>query len=171
MRAKVIEFFKDSKENAHRAWKAICANEGKFTDRLDMAKENAKSAIVRYDNEQAAIRRKEQARLQAIADEQARKEKERLEKQAEKLKTPERKEALLEQAAQVTAAVVELSPDKSETKGRTTRWQWRCKDFTAVPDSYKMLNEKMLNGIATSTKGALEVPGIEFYPEYSVTIK
>jgi hypothetical protein len=79
---RVIAFFADSKKKAHDTWKAIVANEKSFTDRLDAFEFAAKKAIGRYNAEQEAIREAERKRLQAIADEQARKEREKREQEA-----------------------------------------------------------------------------------------
>lgn len=79
---RVVAFFADSKKKAHDTWKAIVANEKSFTDRLDAFEFAAKKAIGRYDAEVEASREAERQRLQAIADEQARKERERREQEA-----------------------------------------------------------------------------------------
>ena len=113
LKSKIVEFFKESKDNAYKAWKAICANEKTFTDRLDYVEREAKRQITGYDQKQEAIREKERARLQAIEDEKARKERERLLKKAESLKSPERQEAILEEAANITAPVLLISGDRS----------------------------------------------------------
>lgn len=70
----IVGFFKDSKEKAHSAWKAIVGNEKSLTDRLDAAEGLAKNAILKYDRAEEEKRLAEQRRLQAIADEAARKE-------------------------------------------------------------------------------------------------
>jgi hypothetical protein len=78
-RARIVDFFRDSKEKSYAAWKAIVANEKSFTDSIDAFEAAGKGAIITYDKEQERIRQNEQRRLQAIADEQARKERERAE--------------------------------------------------------------------------------------------
>ena len=77
MKSKIVAFFAVSKDSAYKTWKAICSNEKTFTDRLDAVEKNAKTAILKYDNEQEAERRKEQMRLQAAEDARAARERER----------------------------------------------------------------------------------------------
>ena len=172
MRAQIVDFFKESRESAHKTWKAICANEGTFTDRLDAVEKEGKKAVLTYDNEQEEIRRKEQARKQAIEDAKTRKEQERLVKKADKIKTPERSEALLEEAASLVPPVVQVAePEKN--KGESTRkiWKARVIDPDKVPRIFTVPDEKALNKYAIATKGAVPVEGVEFYQESSLAIK
>lgn len=81
-KARVVAFFKDSKESAHATWKKIVANEKSFTDRLDAFEAAGKRAIIAYDQVEEQKRQAEQRRLQAIADEAARKEREKAEQEA-----------------------------------------------------------------------------------------
>lgn len=88
----IVEFFADSKQKAHSAWKAIVANEKSMTDKLDAVEVTAKLAINGYQIEQEKIRQAEQRRLQAIADEAARKEREKAEQEAAKQRAKEAEE-------------------------------------------------------------------------------
>lgn len=163
----VQAYFKDSKDKARSAWKAICDMESSFIDKLETIKSNVKRAIQAFDIEEQKKREAERLRLQAIADEQARKERERLEKQAAKVKSPEKAEALLEQAAMVESAPVQIAEDQ-KPKGSSylkVVWGARVVDFKALPDEYKLANESLLDKIAKSTKGAITVPGVQFYDE------
>jgi len=81
-RSGVVEFFRDTKDKAHKTWKAIVAQEKGFTDRLDSAECKIKTAVMSFDRDQEAIRQTEQRRLQGIADETARKEREKQEQAA-----------------------------------------------------------------------------------------
>ena len=172
IKSRVIAFFKDSKENSYRAWKAVCANEKTFTDRLDGIEKDAKNAVVLYDIKQEDIRRKEQARLQAIEDERVRKERERLEKHADKLKTPERAEALRMEAEAIVAPTVQVA-EPEKTEGVSSRKIWRAKvtDLNSVPREWMVVNEKALEAFAKSTKGVVPVAGVEFYPESILSVK
>jgi len=172
VKAQIVEFFKEAKENSYKAWKAVCANEKHFTDRLDDVEKNAKQEVLKYDQQQEELRRKEQARLQAIEDEKARKEQERLLRQAEKVKSPERQEALLEQAQMVAPSVVQVE-EQEKTEGLSTRkiWKARVVDVEKVPREWMIVNDKALDSFAKSTKGSVKIPGVEFYQESSLAIK
>jgi uncharacterized membrane protein YqiK len=78
----IVDFFADSKEKAHVAWKAIVGMEKNETDKLDAFEAAGKKAILVYDQAEEAKRIADQRRLQAIADEQARKEREKAEAEA-----------------------------------------------------------------------------------------
>ena len=171
IRAKIVEFFEESRRSAHKTWKAICANESTFTDRLDAVEKKAKRVVTKYDDEQDVIRERERARLQAIEDAKARKEQERLMKQAEKIQTPERSEALMEEAANIIAPVVQVE-EKEKSKGESTRkiWKSRVIDINKVPRVFMVVDEKALNAYAKATKGVVPVEGIEFYQESSLAI-
>jgi len=182
-RKSVTEWFAASKAASHKAWKAIVAQEKSLTDVLDRVERAIKKEVVRYDDEQEALRRKELARLQAIADEDARKERERLEKQAAKLKTPELKEARLEEAAMVQAPVVNIAPAVEKTKGESTRKVWKVEltDMKALVNaaaggngvalSLLLFNESAARKFSSATKGAIEIPGVTFRAESSMAWK
>jgi len=167
LRQGITRFFEDSKTKAHAAWKAICGNEKQFTDRLDVVEAKAKNILTAYARVEEEKRQAEQRRLQAEADEAARRERERLEKEAAKLKTPEKREERLAQAAAVVAPVVNIAPTTPEVKGTAMRKVWRARvvDAQAVPREWLMVNDKALNAFAVSTKGAVPVKGVEFYVE------
>jgi Asp-tRNA(Asn)/Glu-tRNA(Gln) amidotransferase A subunit family amidase len=172
-RAEVVEFFRDSKAKAHATWKSIVAQEKSFTDRLDAVELAIKSAVLQYDRKQEAIRQAEQRRLQAEADEAARRERDRLEKQAAKLKTPEKKEALRQQAEAIIAPVVNVAPVAQKTKGVSTRkiWKARVIDAAAVPREWLIVDDKALNGFAKATKGSKKIDGVEFYQEETLNMR
>lgn len=171
MKSQIIEFFAASKDNAYKAWKGICQNEKAFTDRLVEVEKRAKSAIIAFDSEQEQIREKERLRLQAIEDARARKEQEKLLRQAENVKTPERKEALLEQATMAAPATVQ-EEERVKQKGEATKtvWKYRIKNIDLVPRMYLIENHKVLGSLAKATKGQMKIDGIEFYPDKQLAI-
>jgi len=171
-RTDVVAFFAPIKQKAHEAWKAITEKEKYFTNKLDGFENTAKRAILTFDQAEEEKRFAEQRRLQAVADEQARKEREKLEKEAAKLKTPELKEARLEAAAAVTAPVIELAqPVKQEGESTRKIWHFKVVDPSLVPREYLCPNEKMLDGIAKSTKGSIQIPGITFFYETTLAMR
>ena len=78
----MVEFYADMKQKANAAWKAIVSKEKTYTDILDAFKAAADGAILTYDQAEAVKAEAERRRLQAIADEQARKEREKAEAEA-----------------------------------------------------------------------------------------
>ena len=217
----IVDFFAPSKTAAAAAHKAICANEKSFTDRLDAFELAGKRAIVSYDEAENQKRLAEQRRLQAIADEQARKERERAEaearrqreieeanrrkaeearRQAEAASDAERERLLkeaeaaerkaaaaqvkaetqTENAAAVIAPVVQVAPVAEKQKGESTRTIWRARiiKISDIPAQYYLSNGKVTNAIqsaiddfAKATKGAVQLPGVEFYEEKSLAVR
>jgi uncharacterized membrane protein YqiK len=210
----IVDFFADSKEKAHVAWKAIVGMEKNETDKLDAFEAAGKRAILTYDQAEEAKRIAEQRRLQAIADEQARKERERAEAEARRQReieeaarrkaeearraaeaanaaerakllreaeAAERKAAAAcakaenqtETAAAVVAPVVTVAPVAVRQAGESTRdiWHFRVTNFALIPEHYKIINEKALDGIAKATKGSIIIPGVEFYAEKTLAMR
>jgi hypothetical protein len=158
------EFFAPMKKKAHDAWKAIKAKENETLAPLSEAEAMLKRKMLSYNREQEAIRREEQRKLQAKADADARKERERLEKLAASRKTPEKQEEYREAAAAIVAPVVEVAPVVPKVKGQTIRKTWKAEvvDVALVPREYMVVNQKALDAIARSTKGAITIPGVKF---------
>lgn len=123
-RRELDEVFDSSIKAAHELHRGLIQKKKSFTDRLDEAERLGKAAILRYDREEEEKRLAEQRRLQAEADEKARKEREALERKAAKLKTPELREARLREAEETIAPLIILDgPEKTE--GASTRKTWK----------------------------------------------
>lgn len=135
-----------------------------------------------WDTEQDRIRRAEQARLQAEAEERARKEREKALKAAEKLKTPELKEQRIAEAEAIEAPAIEIpEAPKAEGESYRTIWKSRLVDIGALIEAAAAGNDaarSMLafdavaaNGFARGTKGSVKVPGVEIYSEKSLAVR
>jgi hypothetical protein len=177
----VTGFFQGTKENpgikakAYSTWQAICEFEGKFVKRLDAVRERGEKIALAWKREDEERTRAEQRRLQAIADEQARKEREKLEARAEKAEEKgkeEKAEALREQAAEIVAPVVQVAPSTPKVAGTSVRkiWKARVIDVTLVPRQFLMVNEKALDAYAKATNGTQQVLGVQFYEEASLAV-
>jgi len=172
-KSQVIEFYKSIKQSARAAWQVVVDKEKSYTDILDNFEIAAKEAIRKFEYDQEVKRLQEQRRLQIVADEKARKERERLEKEATKLKTPEKREERLAAAAAVVAPVIEVAPKFDALKGQSNRKIWRARvvDAAIVPREWLIPDEKGLASFATATKGAKQIPGVEFYFETSMAVR
>jgi hypothetical protein len=173
---RVEEWFAEPVKAAHQAWKALTNRRDETMQPLVNAERTVKNKMVVYAQEQERIRAAEQARLQAEADEKARLERERLEKQAAKLKTPELREQRFAEAATIAAPVVTVATTTPEVKGQSFRKTWKAKivDPKAAvmavmqwPDwtAYVELNECELNRFAARTRGTITVNGVQWYEE------
>jgi hypothetical protein len=177
---RATDFFKPMKQKADEAKKVILDREKEILNPLTAAEEIAKGVIVRYQQEQERIRRAEEARLQAEADERARKERERLEKQAAALKTPEKQAERLEMAAAVVAPVVTVAPTVERVAGVAMRKTWKAEVRDAAAffkyclenARYDLLliNEQALSAYAKSAKEMANTPGVRYFCEESLAV-
>jgi hypothetical protein len=159
--------FEENVKTAHAAWKAAVAHRDSFLDPLAKIEAGIRAAAMRYDTEQERIRQAEQARLQAIADEQARKERERLEREAAKLKTPELREARLEQAAMVTAPIVNVpAPEKVEGESSATVTKWELVNEAELPREYLTPDTSKIGKMVRA--GITAIPGVRIWKEKSL---
>jgi hypothetical protein len=176
-----ISCWADLKAKTYSAWKEVVGNEKAGTDILDKAEEIAKQKADTWLQEEEGKAQEEQRRLQAIADENARKERERLEKQASKLKTPELKEERMAQAEMVEAPVIKVeTPQAVEGASVRKTWKARLVDMDAliasatpgsVAASLLQFNERAANSFASSTKGNVKINGVECYEQRTTSVK
>jgi len=183
---KVIGFFgprsdKDIgiKAKAHEAWKSIVALEKSFLDPLKNAETSVKQKMLGYQRQENRKAAAEQARLQAEADARAEKERERLLKEAAKLKTPELQEQRLQEAEEVEAPVITVQTEVPKVDGISSRRAWKAEVVNklafleaAINDQnlfgFVIIDEKALIRVAQATKGQVNYPGIEFYEAESM---
>jgi hypothetical protein len=181
IRAKWVAYWGPVKTKAHAAWKEVVSREKAVADLCDAAERMAKDKADAWFAEQQRIAAEEQRRLQAIADEKARKERERLEKEALKLKTPELREERLAQAAEVEAPIITVeAPEQVEGVSTRTIWKARVVDMAALIDgakpgtvaaSFLMVNQQVADSFARATKNSVPVPGVEFIQERGVAVR
>ena len=172
-RIEIVAFFKDSKEKAHAAWKAVVANEKSFTDKLDTYETTAKKAIAFFDNEKERLRLIEEKKLQEKAEADAERERKALANRAARTKDEEKREVLLNQAEAVAPVMVSLpsSVRKAEGESKAKVWKFRIIDVSKIPREFMIPNEVMLGALARNAKELAKVDGIEFYSEDSLRIK
>jgi HD superfamily phosphohydrolase len=118
LRAKIVDYFQPLKEAAHKAHKAITTKEAEELKPVDEAISILRNTMNAFNEEQKRLERIEQARLQAIADEEARKEREKLLAAAIKAEAAgkmEKAEEKLEQAEMVYSAPVTVAPTVAKT--------------------------------------------------------
>jgi len=171
---RVTEFFAPLAAKAHEAHKAITTKQAETMKPLQDAEATVKRKMLDYAEEQERIRQAEQRKLQEQADLAARRERERLEKEAAKLKTPELRQARMEQAAAVVAPVVEVASVRPVIAGQSIKKTWRVTSVTdrkalvmalmGFPDweAYVELNMGQLDKFAARTKGSVMLPGVTF---------
>jgi len=181
VRKQVDDLFDTIIKKAHEAHKAAVASKKQLTDPLDMAEGAFKKAMLVYNAEQQRLAAVEQEKLRAIAEEQARKEREKLEAQALKAMESgkeEKAEELLSCAETVQAFVPIVTPQVSTVSGVSTRKTWKAKvvNPSLVPAysgdiELRKIDQGQLDRIAKMTSGSAKIPGVEFYEESSLAVR
>jgi hypothetical protein len=167
----ITDFFRPLKQSAEDHKKQLLAAERTLTDPLTTAETLTKRAMLVYDEAERKRAQEEQRRLQAEADERARREREALERKAELAKKPETQQRYQEAAACVCAApVIHVEAPVPRIAGISTRTIWKAKvtDPLKVPREFLMVDEKKLDQYARAMKEGASVPGVEFYAEQSL---
>ena len=157
---------------AHTLWKTLVGQRKGYLDRVEVVRRGFDDGIQVFDREQRRKAEEERSRLQAEEDARARREQERLAKAAAKLKTPELKQERLEEAAAIEPVAVIVAPVIEKVAGErtVTTWKARVVDANAVPREWMTPDLQALSGLAKATKGAKQVPGVEFYSETRTSI-
>lgn len=179
VRKQWTDYWGPVKESAHNAWKGIVGKEKEGTDICDRADATVRSKVSAWQVRERAKAEAEQRRLQAEADERARKERERAEKEAAKLKTPELREQRLQEGAAIQAPAVTVAVPTMAGAGMRSTWKAEAVDMAAliaaavpgsVAASLLMVNQRAADAFARSTKGAVPVPGIKFLEVAGVSL-
>lgn len=169
-RKKIVEEFAPMKEAAHKAHKAITAKEGEYLKPITDAEATLKASIIKWQDEQEAIRRAEQARLEAEARAAAEEERKRREEEALQAAIAEgTDDVYVEPAPYVPPPIAAPTYEKVTGLGITRRWGAEVTDIKklcravadgVVPESYVLPNQVALNQRAAADKQSLIIPGV-----------
>lgn len=135
--------------------------------KLETAKNTIKRAMIAYDEQQRRIREEEQRK----ADERARKERERLEAQAQKAVDSgkiEKAEQLQTRAAAVVAPIISTAPPKVAGVSMREVWKFEVTDASAVPREYCSVDEMKIRKVVQALKGDAKIPGVRIYPDKQI---
>lgn len=177
---RVLEFFAPMVKANLDATRATNTAKAQVLDPLVQAESTIKSKQLAWSQGQERIRVVEEARLNAIETERARKERDRLLKRASELQSPEKAEALREQAAAVQVNTVTVASIAPEVKGQSIRKTWKARivdpkaaviALMQFPDweAYVEINKGQLDKFAARTKGAVRLPGVEMYEDATLS--
>ena len=137
-------------------------------EKLKQAERTIKNALDGYYQEQERIAREAQARL----DEQARKEREKLEAQAKRAaesgKT-EKADILLKKAAMVDAPVVVAQ--QASVSGQSVRkdWDFTIEDASLIPREYLMPDESKIRKMVKAFKEDAKIPGVKVFSKNTIS--
>ena len=72
---------------------------------------------------------------------------------------------LLDQADTLPVPIVTREEVKVAGISKTKLWKARVTDERLIPREYLIVNQSALDQVAKATKGAIQIPGVEFYSE------
>ena len=159
VKKEVTARFAKPKKKAADAHKAVCELEKSFLAPVEDAIRRLKDQTTRwYAAEQERIRAEEERR---------RKEAEELAALAAEAEAAGDSETAAEAvvAAVVESATVTAMPKVAGTSMREV-WHAVVVDITKIPREYLIVDQSMLDRVATATKGAVPIPGVRFEKTY-----
>jgi hypothetical protein len=165
---KVKESFDPIVDKAHKAHKEAVAQRDKLLNPLLNAEKDYKRLMINYDNQKKAEARAEQDRLQKLADAEAAKQKKILDEKiaraeaSGKLEKVEAFQAQKETIIPIQAPVIAARINNPSGVSYRDNWTAEVIDINLVPREYMIVNIQALNGIAKSTKGTIQIPGVKF---------
>jgi len=170
MRKRWSDFWEGMREPAYRAYQAIMDKKNLGDKPLEVAEQQIKNEIARWETEQARVREAAQRKAQAEAEEAARIEQAKQAEFAEMAgAAPEEVEAIASAPVAVVAAPVERSYEKFSGISVRSKWVAVVTDVKKlcaavgkglVPVTYVTPNQTALNARATSDKNMLQIPGV-----------
>jgi hypothetical protein len=150
-------------------------------DKYVKAEKLLKGAILKYQQKQEQIRRAEQERIRKQTEAQEEKRRKELREQAERAaqKGNQQKAAEKLQQAEEYHKPVPILQETPKVDGIIEVKTWKARpangaaeyDKKLIPEGFLLVNEKLLNEAARSTKGLVPIPGVEFYQESSITAR
>jgi len=151
--------------DSHNHHKSLLAKLREIITPAETWKKKIDRQLLDYTTEQENIRRKEEQRLQKIAD---KKEEDRKLAEAIALEEQgEKKEAAQVLAKPIFAPPVVIFDTVPKVKGISypVRWKWRVTNANLVPRSLLMLDSVQIQAEVTRQKSLTNIPGIEVYSE------
>jgi hypothetical protein len=156
---------------AHEAHKSIIGARNKHRVPLEQAEMLVKKKVGEYQRLEEKARKEQERKLLAETlkrEEEARKE---AAKELEQKGKPEEAKQVLE--TPVIPPPVVLQPQTPKIKGITTRetWKFRITNSDLIPKEYMTPDVTKIRGVVRAMKGQTNIPGIEAYPESTVSAK
>lgn len=184
-------YFAPQKQALRAAWQEKVDEEKQVLAPLEKSERDLKAKLLAYDREEERKRRELEEKLRREAEEEARKKREveakareaqakRLEKKGNVEAAADLRAAPLPPAAPPPPVHVASSTPKVAGIRRVKTWRARIVDASKIPvedvtkpsspgspitRGFWTLDEARLQAFAKSTKGALGVPGVQFYED------
>jgi hypothetical protein len=188
---KVVSFFRDMKDQAHRAHKAITTKESEQLKPIAQARQRLSGLIYGFEQEQERIRRQ---REREAAEALRREEEARALAEAVVLESqgaPEMAEQVIEQAIVAPAPIVIMPSAAVDVVGVTTRENWqflyqggspgqKWKDLSdeqrkrvlqLIPRDYLMPDEAAIGRVVKAMKSGTKIPGLQAYDAGTIAVR
>lgn len=178
-RAKQVkDYWKPLKDAASKAHKALVEKEKAMLNPLDEAERIIKGAMIKY---QQAV---EIARQREIEEARKRQQEEAQRLMETAIEAEEKGDAsgaavsmaMAEMVEDMTVVPAAIEKPAASGTSMTKRWKARVVDPTQVPAylngmELRTINQSALDNIARMSKGAMAVPGVEFYEEATISAR
>ena len=158
----IVSTFKDAKDKAFAAHRAVCAAEAKHLEPIQEARKIVKAKMIEWSDEQEKLRIAEEKRLQAEAKKKAEDDALAAAEAAEKSGDSAGAAEIIAQPVEVQAVVLPKETPKAQTVIRKV-WTYRIVNANLVPRTYLTIDEKKLGQQARATQDTIKVPGVEFF--------
>lgn len=181
LRKKIAETMDPIIKRAYGVHQEALAQKKKLEAPLIQAEDIVGPLIASYKRKiEEEIRAREEEKERKIEEERKKKE-EALEKAAALEKAGDygradeefKKAEEIEEEESLLALEPKFKAKAPETKGTSIRkvWKFRLKNLKLVPREWLKLDEAKIGMAVRSSKGKIEIPGIEIYPEDSISLR
>lgn len=157
-------------KRAHEAHKAAVAKKKELAKPFDDAVQIVKRKVGAYTAEQERIRREEEARLREEARKKAEEEALALADELEQAGDPEAAQAVIETPVHAAPVVVPSRVQKVSGISNRVNWKFRIVNASAIPRQYLIPDEKAIGAHGRSMKDRANIPGVEFFPDETVSV-
>jgi hypothetical protein len=172
----IEEYWKDPKSTAYKTWQDICKKETDLLAPFTKAETDLKGKMAAFQKqkmEEERLLREEQERWKKAEADRLLEEA----AQAEKEGNTEYSEGIVELAEQ-TQNMTFAAPVQHKTAGTSARkiWKARVVNENLVPVSFmgavlRPVDLSALDKLAKASKGAMKIPGVEFYEDVQIRIR
>jgi hypothetical protein len=133
------------------------------------AENHLKPMISRYQAEQERIRQEEEARIRRELAKQEEEARLQAAIEAEKAGHKAEAEEILSEPVPVSPVILPKTTPKVEGISSREVWKFRIVDATKIPREYMVPDEVGIGSVVRSTKGKVQIPGVEIYKESVVS--
>jgi hypothetical protein len=166
----VKETFRPHIQKAHSSWKALISEEKKHLEPIERCEVIIEGKILQFTKEENERRLKLQAEIEA----KAQKEREKLEKQAQKAIENgnfDKAEEKLQQSQMVITPVIETKAEKQEGVSTVKVWKFSIIDEKLIPKEFLIVDESLIRKTVNTFKDKASIPGVKIWCEDDLRVR